>query len=165
MKDWKRTILDNANRIPQIYGLLIFIGLIVYFFTMYALGLVHFTGLRAGNMLFLTAGVYLAMKQFQRTHRGHMDYFHAFTTGMWTAAIGTLMFSAFLLLYMHVDQHFMNMLAAKHPLGFYLNAYIASFIVSLEGVFSGLFVTYLLANFLADRRPARPMRDHSEIIQ
>lgn len=154
-----------ANRIPEIYGTLIFIAFILYFFLMYAFGWVHITELRLANFLFLVAGVYFALRQYQRTHRGHMDYFHAFTTGMWTAAIGTLAFSVFLLIYLHIDKNLMSVFAEKQPLGFYLNPYIIAFFVSLEGVFSGLFVTYMLSNFLADRKPARPMRDRSEIIQ
>lgn len=154
-----------ANWIPEIYGTLIFLALLVYFFAMYALGLVHVTELRLVNLVFLLAGVYFAMKQYKRTHRGHMDYFHAFTTGMWTAAIGTLTFAVFLLAYLHIDKNLMSVLAEKQPLGFYLNPYIASFMVSLEGVFSGLFVTYLLSNFMAARTPASRMGTKSEIIQ
>jgi hypothetical protein len=166
MKIGNTSIWNIANRIPEIYGTLIFVSLLVYFFLMYMLGLIHVTELRLFNLVILIVGVYFALKQYHRTHRGHMDYFHAFTTGMWTAAIGTLTFSVFVLIYLHVDKNLMEVLAEKQPLGFYLNPYIASFIVSLEGVFSGLFVTFLLSNFLADRKLANPMRDRrSEIIQ
>lgn len=154
-----------ASRIPEIYGTLIFLALVAFFFLMYAVGLIHVTELRLVNLLFLITGVYFALRQYQRTHRGHMDYFHAFTTGMWTAAIATLTFSVFLLAYMHIDKNFTEMLAEKQPLGIYLNPYIASFIVSLEGIFSGLFVTYLLSNFMADRKRTPPLTDHGEIIQ
>jgi len=36
----------------------------------------------------------------------------------------------------------------NEPMGRYLNAYMASFIVALEGVFSGLFVTFVLINYI-----------------
>ncbi len=165
MKIGNTSVWNIATRIPEIYGTLIFAALLVYFFLMYALGLVHITELRLVNLFILVAGVYLALKQYQRTHRGHMDYFHAFTTGIWTAAIGTGAFGIFLLVYLHIDNHFMSILAEKQPLGFYLNPYIASFIVSLEGFFSGLFVTFLLSNFMAARRPASGEPKRSEIIQ
>ena len=165
MKIRDTSIWDISNRIPEIYGTLIFIALLVYFFLMYLVGWVHITELRLFNLVILIAGVYFALKQYQRTHRGHMDYFHAFTTGMWTCAIGTLTFSVFILAYLHIDRNLMQVLAEKQPLGFYLNPYIASFIISLEGVFSGLFVTFLLSNFLADRKPVSRMRDRSELIQ
>ncbi len=165
MKIRNTPIWDIATRIPEIYGTLIFIALVVYFFLMYAMGWAHITELRLGNLVFMLAGVYFALKQYKRTHRGYMDYFHAFTTGAWTSAISALSFSAFLLIYLHIDKNFMAMLAEKQPLGFYLNPYIASFIVSLEGVFSGVFVTFLLSNFMAARTSTTRMDDKSQIIQ
>jgi len=36
----------------------------------------------------------------------------------------------------------------NEPMGRYLNAYMASFIVALEGVFSGLLVTFVLINYI-----------------
>jgi len=105
------------------------------------------------------------LRQYQRTHRGNMDYFHSFTTGMATSAIGTLTFSVFLLAYLSIDNNLMQSIAEKQPLGFYLDPYIASFMVSLEGIFSGLFVTFLLSNYLATRYPVRRMGEESEIIQ
>lgn len=164
MKIGNTSVWNIATRIPEIYGMLIFIGLITYFFLMYLFNLVHVIELRLGNLVFLLAGVYFAMKQYQRTHRGQMDYFHAFTTGMATAAIGTLTFATFLLVYLHLDKNLMQQIAEGQPLGFYLDPYIASFMVSLEGVFSGLFVTFLLSNFLAARTPVSRFADKGEII-
>lgn len=165
MKIGNTSIWNISTRIPEIYGTLIFLALVAYFFLMYALGLQHVIELRLVNLLFLLAGVYFAMKQYQRTHRGHMDYFHAFTTGMGTTAIGCLTFSVFLLVYLHIDKNLMQTIAERQPLGFYLDPYIASFMVSLEGIFSGLFVTFLLANFLSARTPASRSDRTSEIIQ
>ena len=165
MKIGNTSIWDVANRIPEIYGTLITLALIAYFFLMYLVGLVHVIELRLVNLVFLVAGVYFALKQFRRTHRGQMDYFHAFTTGMATAAIGTLTFAVFLLIYLHIDKPLMQAIA-EQPLGMYLDPYIASFMVSLEGIFSGLFVTFLLSNYMAARTPVpRGHRERSEIIQ
>lgn len=164
MKIGNTSVWNIATRIPEIYGTLIFIGLITYFFLMYLFDLVHVIELRLVNLVFLLAGVYFAMKQYQRTHRGRMDYFHAFTTGMATAAIGTLTFAAFLLVYLHLDQNLMQQIAEGQPLGFYLDPYIASFMVSLEGIFSGLFVTFLLSNFMSARTPVSRFADKGEII-
>ena len=165
MKIGNMSVWNAANKIPRIYGILIASGFIAFFFAMYLVGLVHTTELRLLNLFIILPGVYFALKQYQKTHRGHMDYFHAFTTGMGTAAIGSTAFGLFLLVYLHIDKSLMQSIAEQEPLGFYLNPYIASFIVFLEGLFSGLFVTFLLSNFLAARTPANPMRDNSEIIQ
>lgn len=165
MKIGNTSVWNVATRIPEIYGTLIFFALIAWFFLMYMFDLVHVIELRLVNLAFLLAGVYFALKQYQRTHRGQMDYFHAFTTGMATAAIGTLTFATFLLIYLHIDKNLMQQIAEGQPLGFYLDPYIASFMVSLEGVFSGLFVTFLLSNFMAARTPVSRIESNSEIIR
>lgn len=165
MRIGNTSVWNIGTRIPEIYGTLIFLALISYFFLMYIMDLVHVIELRLVNLLFLLAGVYFALRQYRRTHRGQMDYFHAFTTGMATTAIGTLSFATFLLVYLHIDKNLMQRIAEGQPLGFYLDPYISSFMVSLEGVFSGLFVTFLLSNFMAARTPASRFSDSGEIIQ
>jgi hypothetical protein len=165
MKIGNTSIWNISTRIPEIYGTLITLGLILYFFISYLAGFVHIIELRLLNLVILITGVYFALRQYQRTHGGHMDYFHSFVTGMATAAIGTLTFSVFLLVYLFIDKELMQVIAERQPLGFYLNPYIASFMVSLEGIFSGLFVTFLLSNFLAERKPVSRVHRNGELIQ
>jgi len=160
MKIW-----NIATKIPKIYGIIIAIGLILYFFVMYMVGLVHITELRLFNVFIMIAGVYFALKQYRRTHRGHIDYFHAFTVGMATATIGSGAFAIFLFLYLQIDKHLMQIIAENAPLGFYLDPYMASFSILMEGGFSGLFVTFLLSNFLATRNPVPKVPGNSELIQ
>jgi hypothetical protein len=144
MKIW-----DRGTRIPEIYGTLIALGLILYFFIMYAAGWIHIIELRLLNLFIMLAGVWYALKQFKKTHSGRLDYFSAMTTGVATAAIGTATFSVFLFVYLMLDKNLMNAIAENEPLGFYLNPYVASFFVMLEGLFSGFGLAYLLSNFLA----------------
>ena len=73
MKDLN--LWNRPDRIPEIYGTLITLGLIVYFFIMYAAGLIHVIELRLLNVFIMLAGVYYALKQFKRTHDFKMDYF------------------------------------------------------------------------------------------
>jgi len=165
MKIGNTSLWDISNRVPEIYGILLFLSLILYFFLCYLAGWIYIVELRMFNMAILITVVYFAMKQFRRTHGGHMDYFHAFTTGMATAAIGAVGFAAFVLVYLSIDKRLMEIIVAKQPLGIYLNPYIAAFIVFLEGCFSGLFVTFLMSNFLATRKPLSRMGDKSQVIQ
>jgi hypothetical protein len=165
MKIGNISIWNIATRIPEIYGTLIALGLIVYFFIMYMVGLVYITELRLFNVFIMIAGVYFALRQYRRTHRGHIDYFHAFTTGMATAAIGAATFALFLFVYLLIDKNLMQIIAENAPLGFYLDPYLASFSILIEGTFSGLFVTFLLSNFLATRNPVPRVKGKSEVIQ
>lgn len=139
---------NNPNRIPQSYGIRIAIGLILYFVIMHFIGLSHHVELRLVNLLILVAGVYLALKRFKESHEDHLNYFRALVTGVATAAVASLIFGAFLFLYMSLDESLMVSIRENEPMGRYLNPYIAGFIVALEGVFSGLLVTFILINFV-----------------
>ncbi len=137
---------NDPDRIPESYGLRIALGLIVYFVIMNLVGLSHQVELRLFNLFILIAGVYFALKKFRETHDEHLHYFRALITGVSTAAIGSFIFAAFLFIYMKIDDGLMQSIRENEPMGRYLNAYIASFIVALEGLFSGLLVTFILMN-------------------
>jgi hypothetical protein len=75
-------------------------------------------------------------------------------TGVATGAIASLVFAAFLFLYVQfLDQGFMQYIIDNEPMGRFLNPYIVSFIVALEGVFSGLLVTFVLINYINTDEP------------
>lgn len=142
------SFFNNPDRIPESYGLRIGIGLIVYFVVMHLVGLSHHVELRLLNLLILVTGVYLALKKFRESHTSHLNYFRALVTGVSTAAIGSFIFAIFLFGYMKLDDTLMKSIIENEPMGRYLNPYIASFIVALEGLFSGLLVTFTLINFV-----------------
>jgi len=139
---------NNPNRIPENYGLRIAAGLIVYFVAMYLLGLGHRVELRLLNLLILVAGIYFGLKKFKETHGQHINYFRALVTGVATGAIGSLIFALFMFAYMKLDAGMMQSIIDNEPMGRYLNAYMAAFIVALEGFFSGLLATFVLINYI-----------------
>src|ERR1044071_3619007 len=139
----RMSFFSNPNRIPESYGVRIGIGLIVYFVIMHMTGLSHHVELRLLNLLILVAGVYLALKKFRETHQAQLNYFRALITGVATAAIGSCIFAVFLFAYMKMYTSLMDSIVKNEPMGRYLNPYIASFIVALEGLFSGLLVTFI----------------------
>lgn len=142
------SFFNDPNRIPQSYGLRIALGLAAYFVVMNLAGLAHEVELRLLNLLILVAGVYLALKKFRETHEDHLNYFRALVTGVATAATASFLFAAFMFLYMTFDEGLMRSIVENEPMGRFMNPYIASFIVALEGLFSGLLVTFILINFL-----------------
>lgn len=141
-------IFTNPNRIAENYGLRIAAGLIGYFLVMKMFGLSHHVELRFINLAILTAGVFAALKKFKRTHGDSLNYFRGLITGVATSGIGALLFGVFLFIYMKVDADMMQSIIKNEPMGRYLNAYMASFIVVLEGFFSGFLVTFLLLNWV-----------------
>lgn len=141
-------IFDYPKRIPEIYGTFIALGLIVYFFLMYALGLIHIIELRALNVLIQVAGIYYALKQFRRTHHGEMNYFRALIIGLAASFIGTSTFVLFLFFYLKIDTGLLLSIREHAPLGAHLNTYIATFAVWVEGIFSGFMATFVLINYM-----------------
>ena len=140
---------SNPNRIPESYGLRIAAGLIGFFLIMKLVGLSHHVELRLLNLFILSGGVYMALKKFKQSHSDRLNYFRGLITGVATSAIGSLVFAFFLFLYMQLDSSMMQFIIENEPMGRYMNPYIASFIVALEGVFSGLLVTFVLINYVS----------------
>jgi hypothetical protein len=147
-------VFNNPNQIHINYGLKIAGGLIVYFLIMKFAALHDVVELRLLNLFILVAGIYMALRTFKITHQDHLNYFRALVTGVATAAIGSLVFAAFLFVYLYfIDTAFMQYIIDNEPMGRFLNPYMASFIVALEGVFSGLLVTFVLINYIPTDEP------------
>lgn len=141
-------LFSNPDRISENYGLKIGGGLIAYFGVMYVIGLGNHVELRLLNLVILAAGVYFGLKKFKETHGRHINYFRALATGVSISTIGSFLFAAFLFVFMKSNEGFMNWIIENEKMGRYLNPYMASFIVLLEGVFSGLLVTFVLLNWI-----------------
>ncbi|MDZ4716109.1 MAG: DUF4199 domain-containing protein [Cytophagales bacterium] len=141
-------LFTDPNRIPENYGLKTAVGLIVYFVVMQLIGLSHHVELRLLNLLILVAGIYFALKKFKNSHQDHMNYFRGLIVGVATGAIASVGFAVFLFIYMKVDSSLLASIQENEPMGHYLNEYMSAFIVALEGVFSGLLVTFLLINYV-----------------
>jgi len=142
------SFLNDPKNIPQSYGLRIAAGLILYFVAMKAIGLSHVVELRLLNLFILIGGVYFALKRFKSAHEDHLNYFKGLVTGVASAAVGSLIFAVFLFIYLQADNSLMQHIIETEPMGRYLNPYMVSFVVALEGVFSGLLVTFILINYV-----------------
>lgn len=142
------SFFSNPDRIPESYGLRIAAGLTGFFLIMKLIGLSHHVELRLLNLFILSGGVYMALKKFKQVHDERLNYFRGLITGVATAAIGSVVFAFFLFIYMQLDSDMMQFIIENEPMGRYMNPYIASFIVALEGVFSGLLVTFVLMNYV-----------------
>lgn len=151
------SVFTNPNRIPENYGLRIAGGLIAFFLLMKILGLSNHVELRMLNLLILAVGIYFALKKFKQTHHDHLNYFRALVTGVGAGAVGTLIFSVVLFLFMQFDPNMMNDIKENSEMGRYLNPYIAAFVVAFEGFFSGFLVTFILINYINTDDVADPV--------
>ncbi len=142
------SFFSNPERIPENYGIRIGLGLMAFFGVMYLLGLANIVELRMLNLIILGIGVYSGLKKFKESHDKHINYFRALATGVTISTIGSFIFSGFLFFFMKFNTGFMQWIVDNEPMGIYLNPYMAAFIVLLEGVFSGLLVTFVLLNWI-----------------
>jgi hypothetical protein len=149
MDIWNKS---HTHQISQIYGTLIFLGLTVYFFLMYAFGLIHVIELRFFNLLIMLAGIYYSIVQYRRTHLGEISYFRALTLGTATAFIGTTTFGFFLFFFLKLEGNLMRSIHENEAIGPYLNPYIAACVVMVEGIFSGFGLSYILTNFISTEK-------------
>jgi hypothetical protein len=73
-----------------------------------------------------------------------------------TGAIGSIVFAVFFWIYVSfLDRELMQFIVDNEPMGRFLNPYISAFIVALEGVFSGLLVTFILINYITTDEPTQ----------
>jgi len=145
-------LTEHPDAIPAIYGTFIFAGLLVYFLVMLAFGLVHVIELRLLNLLIMGTGIYFALRQFRRTHEERLNYFRALAVGVTTGFIGTSTFVLFLFFFMQIQKNFLNSVLSGEPMAPYMNTYTAAFAVWIEGIFSGLIMTFILTNWLRTDR-------------
>lgn len=151
----REKIFNNKERIAEIYGTFITLGLIVYFLLMYIAGLAHVTELRFFNLLIQTVGIYYAIQQYKKTHHGHINYFRSMVTGVASSFIASSTFTLFVFIFLKLNTPFMEALKIQAPLGEYLDPYIASFSIWFEGIFSGFTGTFILVNFLGVKEDAK----------
>lgn len=142
------SIFTDPNKIPLNYGIKIAGGLVAYFVLMNLVGLGNHVELRLLNLFILAAGIFFGLKKFKETHEDHLNYFRALITGVAIGAVGSAIFGFILFVYMSVSTEFMASMMENEQMGLHLNPYMASFIVVLEGVFSGLLVTFVLINWV-----------------
>src|SRR5689334_5276919 len=142
------SLFTDPNKIPLNYGLKIAGGLTAYFLLMFVIDKGHHVELRLLNLFILAAGIFFGLKKFKETHEDHLNYFRALITGVAIGAVGSGIFGIILFTYLTIDSGFMEAMSTNEQMGVHLNPYMASFIVVLEGVFSGLLVTFVLINWV-----------------
>lgn len=138
----------QPKHLEVFYGLLIALGLVLYFLIMRVTGLVYVVELRVLNLLIMGAGIRAALKRFHRKDiNQQFNYMRGFVLGISTAVIASLTFSGFIFIYLALlDKSLMQSIASSDTVGRFLSPMSAAAIVCLEGVTSGMLVTYILVN-------------------
>jgi hypothetical protein len=141
------TLEKYKSWIGEIYGTYMSVGLILFFMVCYWLGFVHVRELRLLNFPIMLAGVYYALDQWRKTH-GELSYWRALTLGTYSTGIAALTFSLFLFVLFTIDHPLYIRVVKEEPLGAYMNLFVATSAVALEGIFAGAMATYIICNFI-----------------
>lgn len=142
-------------------GAFIFIGLVAYFLIMNALDLEHNLELRAFNIIIMGAGVFLSIKAINGKN-DDFDYFKGIGTGMLAAFSSSLAFAIFVFIYLMSNPEFLAEIKEVEPFGNYLNAFIISFIIVMEGSGSGFFLSYASMQWYKKRTPEKFLKEQRE---
>ena len=140
--------INNPNQVSQVYGVFIALGLIVYFWLGWLLGIITIPEFRLFNLVIQTIGIYLAYKRFKEIQAGSLNYFRAITIGVVASTIGTSLFALFLFILFQLDRELFESIIENEPLRPYLTVYMATLAVWTEGIVSGSIATFLLTNVM-----------------
>jgi hypothetical protein len=139
----------TIEKTAEKYGLFTAIGLIVLFFIMKLVGIVHIIELRALNIFVLAAGVIVALRYFSKVKHKSFTYLKGLGLGVLTCIIASVLFGLFVFVYTNfIDPPFMQEIVDNEPFGQYLNPYIAGVAVVVEGIASGLILTFIVMNYM-----------------
>ncbi|MDX5418178.1 MAG: DUF4199 domain-containing protein [Hymenobacteraceae bacterium] len=142
------------------YGLFTAIGLIVYFFLMKLLGLVHIVELRFLNGLLMAIGVTLAIRAYKISVHGNIGYFRGLGTGAITAVVATVLFASFMLIYIKVGgEEMVEMLTADQYFGERIQAtpgVVIFSVLMLEGLISGFMIAFIAMQYFKRREHKVP---------
>lgn len=136
------------------FGLITTAGLIIFFFTIKALGLIHNFHLRFLNAVILFAGVYLSIYTFKKQRKGHFEFLEGTGVGLLTTLITAILFTGFVTGYVLANPDFMQAIKAKEPQGIYLNEIGVAIIIFIEAASSGVIFSYLSMQWLKENHMA-----------
>jgi hypothetical protein len=139
-------------------GIMVFIGLVAYFLIMNAVGLGHNLELRALNIVIMGGGVLYSIKSIHKKNPD-FDYFKGIGTGMFTALSSSLAFAIFIFIYLLSNPEFLQEIKNVEPFGNYLNAFLISFIIIMEGTGSGFFLSYGVMQWYKKRTPEKFLKE------
>ncbi|RTQ46040.1 DUF4199 domain-containing protein [Hymenobacter gummosus] len=143
------------------YGLFTAIGMAAYFLIANLLGLAANVMYSYGNVIILAIGACAAIAHFKRTRHDRMAYLQGFGTGIITAAVASLIFAVFFVIYSVINPNLMEKLRAADLFGFDLSVTIAFLAILLQGVMSGVIISLIAMQYFKSP-DHNPLQQHVE---
>lgn len=123
-------------------GILVCTCLILYFCVMTWGSLSEILLLRFLNFFILLGGILFAFKLYSRAIHERIDYFTGLKIGIRITLIAVIPFALFIALFLSYDSHLMQVIQHSIGIGEYLNPVTAAGAVCMEGISSGLIITF-----------------------
>ncbi|PKQ44675.1 DUF4199 domain-containing protein [Confluentibacter flavum] len=124
------------------YGVFTALTLIIYFLALKLIGLHNNPWFRIFNGPIMAYAIYVAIKNFKNSSGSEFDYGSGFKTGLSTGFIATVLFAAFMCIYMfYLDTAFTNNLLRNWFSDFDYGSGILVFIILIEGLASTVVLT------------------------
>jgi amino acid transporter len=155
MKTEKLLPNNYIERLATRYGIMMTAALVGFFLLMKAFGLEHNLELRALNIVILFSFVLMAVDRYKKDSPSQFKYLKGIGLGLLTSAIGVLTFAALVFIYIAVlNPAFMDVIRAREPFGIYLNPFLVTFTIIIEGMGSGFFASYAVMQYYKTSRYA-----------
>lgn len=127
-----------------LFGFLLFVLLVGYFFLMKAANLYENFNLRFVNVIFYLGVTWLAIRKFYKDRPdSEFNYISGLLAGFRPALVGVVLFAGFQMIYLNIDTHLMDSIAERAPMGDVLNPFTSTLYLLFEGIAVGLIGSYL----------------------
>lgn len=131
------------------YGFYFFAGLAAIFLTSYLAGVAADYQLRLVNGLLHPVILYYSIKHLRvAMPQTHQNYVSGVAQGIYTGAIGTVLFAIFMMLFLYATPDFLLALQQSTNMGEALNPVMAGVFVVMEGVAVSLIGSYLMTRYV-----------------
>lgn len=135
-----------------VIGLCTGLVLIAYFAIMRVTGLADVLWLRMFNLLILFGGVILSSNRYANMTRDNYNWFNTLGNGCITVISALILFCTFLVIELTIDKELMAVLNRDAWFGDFLNPVLAAGGVFIEGMASGMILSYILLSYFNDER-------------
>ncbi|WP_020571668.1 hypothetical protein [Neolewinella persica] len=134
------------------YGLIFFSGLMAIFLISYVLGQGANYNLRYLNGVLHIGILYVAINRLRaKQPETHQNYVSGVAQGMYTGGIGTILFMAFIVLFLSLNPDFLASIQEATGFGDRLTPIMAGALIFMEGVGVSLIASYLLTRVIDNR--------------
>ncbi len=161
---------DNYwKKIPTTHGFILFGALVGFFLLMRAIGVAENHYLRIANIALVLIVIWASIRKYgKRSGYSFYDKFSSFfAVGARVTFIGVALFAVFMALYLDlIDEELMAALSRKNAPGGWgikITSVNAAFFVFLEGMLSGLAITFIICQLYKFRTVEEPAESKKEL--